>query len=121
MKQGFPNWTKNPQRYKICTTNDTFQKNFLGFDNDYATTIYHAFVALCYFFPLIGGIIADSFWGKVKTILILSIVYLAGMVLMAVAAVPQLGGNDDPTQADFQISNDSTTHRLWAIAYLQPI
>lgn len=76
-----------------------YLKNFLGFDNDYATTVYHAFVALCYFFPLIGGIIADSFWGKVKTILILSIVYLAGMVLMAVAAVPQIGGNaDDPTQ-----------------------
>ena len=60
-------------------------------DNDLSTIVYHTFAALCYFFPLIGGIIADSFWGKVKTILILSIVYLIGMVLMAVAAIPQIG------------------------------
>ena len=67
------------------------QKNFLRMDNDLSTIVYHTFAALCYFFPLIGGIIADSFWGKVKTILILSIVYLIGMVLMAVAAIPQIG------------------------------
>ena len=47
------------------------------------------------------------------------------MVLMAVAAVPQLGGNDDPTQADFQISNDNTTHSLLiayqSVSFLAPI
>lgn len=43
---------------------------------------------MCYFFPLIGGIIADSYLGKFRTILFLSIVYLIGMVMMTVSAVP---------------------------------
>ena len=77
-------------------------------DNDLSTIVYHTFAALCYFFPLIGGIIADSYWGKVKTILYLSIVYLIGMVLMAVAAVPQIGGNDDKTEPG--ITNDIFTY-----------
>lgn len=72
-----------------------YLKYFLGFTDDYATIIYHTFAALCYFFPLPGGIIADSYWGKANTILRLSFVYLIGMVLMAVAALPQIGGSED--------------------------
>ena len=53
------------------------------------------FQALCYFFPLIGGVIADAWLGKFWTILSLSIVYLIGMVLMTVSAVPGISGNDD--------------------------
>jgi len=29
----------------------------------------HLFVGSAYFFPLIGGILADAFWGKYRTIL----------------------------------------------------
>ena len=57
-----------------------FLTSFLGFDKDTGTVIYHIFAALCYFFPLIGGIIADSYWGKFKTIFIVSIVYAIGQV-----------------------------------------
>lgn len=39
---------------------------FLTFDEDFATTIYHAFVALCYLTPILGAIIADSWLGKYK-------------------------------------------------------
>src|SRR5437868_2203694 len=42
----------------------------------YAST--HFFVALSYFMPLIGGIMADWFFGKYKVILWLSIVYCLG-------------------------------------------
>ena len=51
-----------------------FQITFLRFDNDLATVLYHTFVALCYFIPIFGGILSDSYWGKVKTIIILGIV-----------------------------------------------
>ncbi len=37
-----------------------------------------------YMFPLFGGIIADSVWGKYKTILYLSIVYCIGNIVNAV-------------------------------------
>lgn len=43
---------------------------------------------LSYFMPLFGGIISDSYWGKYKTILILSIVYILGHLLKTLAAIP---------------------------------
>jgi len=36
-----------------------------------------------YFFPLMGAIISDVFWGKFKTIFIFSLVYAAGCVALA--------------------------------------
>lgn len=65
---------------------------FLKFEDDTAAIIYHSFIAVSYFVPLIGGIIADSWLGKYKTIFYLSIVYTIGMLLNAISAIPQLGG-----------------------------
>ena len=44
---------------------------------------FHLFVSACYFFPLLGGYIADRFWGKYKTILYLSLFYCAGHGVLA--------------------------------------
>ena len=38
----------------------------------------HLFVASAYFFPVLGGILADAFLGKYLTIILLSLVYCAG-------------------------------------------
>jgi POT family proton-dependent oligopeptide transporter len=38
----------------------------------------HLFVGSAYFFPLIGGILADAYWGKYRTILSLSLFYCLG-------------------------------------------
>uniref|UniRef100_UPI0037E95857 solute carrier family 15 member 1b n=1 Tax=Semicossyphus pulcher TaxID=241346 RepID=UPI0037E95857 len=62
-------------------------KYFLKWDDDLATTIYHTFVALCYLTPILGAIIADSWLGKFKTIVYLSIVYTLGQIVMAVSAI----------------------------------
>uniref|UniRef100_A0A3P8P4R0 Solute carrier family 15 member 1a n=1 Tax=Astatotilapia calliptera TaxID=8154 RepID=A0A3P8P4R0_ASTCA len=62
-------------------------KYFLQWDEDLATSIYHTFVALCYLTPILGAIVADSWLGKFKTIVYLSIVYTIGQVAMAVSAV----------------------------------
>jgi proton-dependent oligopeptide transporter, POT family len=43
----------------------------------------HNFNAAVYFTPLIGALVADLFWGKYKTILLLSIVYCAGHLVLA--------------------------------------
>ena len=67
-----------------------FQRNFLGFSDDKSIELYHAFVALCYFFPLLGGILSDSYWGKVKTVSIMALIYLIGMVVLTVSALPQV-------------------------------
>ncbi|XP_016364322.1 solute carrier family 15 member 1-like [Sinocyclocheilus rhinocerous] len=62
-------------------------KYFIGWDNDLSTTIYHTFVALCYLTPILGAIIADSWLGKFKTIVYLSVVYTIGQVIMAISAI----------------------------------
>uniref|UniRef100_A0A3B3UEL0 Solute carrier family 15 member 1 n=1 Tax=Poecilia latipinna TaxID=48699 RepID=A0A3B3UEL0_9TELE len=73
-------------------------KYFLKWDDDFSTTIYHTFVALCYLTPILGAIIADSWLGKFKTIVYLSIVYAVGQVIMAVSAIHDItDGNKDGT------------------------
>ncbi|XP_037542399.1 solute carrier family 15 member 1 [Nematolebias whitei] len=62
-------------------------KYFLKWDDDLATSIYHVFVALCYLTPILGAIVADSWLGKFKTIIYLSIVYTIGQVAMAISAI----------------------------------
>lgn len=44
---------------------------------------YHWFVASNYFFPTLGAIISDAFWGKYRTILALSLVYCVGCLVLA--------------------------------------
>jgi POT family proton-dependent oligopeptide transporter len=46
-------------------------------END-ADKWYHIFIASNYFFPIFGAILADSIWGKYRTIFWLSIVYCMG-------------------------------------------
>tara|TARA_R110000782_G_scaffold20675_11_gene55842 strand:+ start:5263 stop:6840 length:1578 start_codon:yes stop_codon:yes gene_type:complete len=43
-----------------------------------AKTVYHLFTASAYFFPMVGAIMSDVFWGKYKTILWISLMYCVG-------------------------------------------
>lgn len=45
----------------------------------------HDFKAMVYLLPMFGGMIADWFWGKYKTILRLSLVYALGSTLVALS------------------------------------
>ncbi|XP_037096164.1 solute carrier family 15 member 2 [Syngnathus acus] len=66
---------------------------YLRWDHDLSTAVYHAFSSLCYFTPVLGAIIADSWLGKFKTIVYLSIVYVLGHVIKSVGAIPTVGSN----------------------------
>ena len=48
-----------------------------------ARAYFHQFAAAVYFFPFLGSIVADVFWGKYKTIIVLSIVYCFGHLALA--------------------------------------
>ncbi|KAG7326999.1 hypothetical protein KOW79_010400 [Hemibagrus wyckioides] len=73
---------------------------FLRWDDDFATTIYHTFVALCYLTPILGAIIADSWLGKFKTIVYLSIVYTVGQAVMAVSAIHDITDSNQDGNPD---------------------
>lgn len=62
----------------------------LQYDKDTSTVLFHVFTMLVYLCPLVGAIIADSWLGKFKTILYLSLVYALGGVIVALGAVPSL-------------------------------
>lgn len=49
-----------------------------------AKEIFHTFVIGVYFFPLLGGWLADRFFGKYNTILWLSLVYCVGHACLAI-------------------------------------
>ncbi|KAG0031591.1 hypothetical protein BGZ81_000937 [Podila clonocystis] len=51
-----------------------------------------AFTMLAYFFPLIGAALSDSFLGKWWTIISFSAVYLIGMIMVTIFAIPNLLG-----------------------------
>lgn len=64
---------------------------FMNMSDNTSTAIYHAFTVVAYFFPLLGALIADSWLGKYRTILYLSVVYAIGMILNTLGAVATIG------------------------------
>ena len=48
-----------------------------------AKEVFHSFVIGVYFFPLLGGWLGDRFFGKYRTVLWLSLVYVAGHACLA--------------------------------------
>lgn len=44
---------------------------------------YHLFLASNYFFPMLGAIVADVFWGKYRTVFWISMVYCVGCIALA--------------------------------------
>uniref|UniRef100_A0A4W5QC14 Solute carrier family 15 member 2 n=1 Tax=Hucho hucho TaxID=62062 RepID=A0A4W5QC14_9TELE len=65
--------------------------NYLHWDQNLSTAVYHAFSSLCYFTPVLGALIADSWLGKFKTIVYLSVVYVLGHIVKSVGAIPSVG------------------------------
>jgi POT family proton-dependent oligopeptide transporter len=59
-----------------------------------ATTFHSLFKSGAYFFPLIGAIVSDVFWGKFRTIMTFSLVYATGCAVVALVPgqVGLLGG-----------------------------
>src|SRR5258706_5040671 len=56
-----------------------------------AKSHFHDFVVGVYFFPLLGGFIADRWWGKYRTILWLSLVYCLGNFCLALSVTNKYG------------------------------
>jgi len=59
----------------------------LKYPEETATVLFHSFVSLCYFAPILGATLADSFLGKFRTIFYLGIVYVIGELILTLGAV----------------------------------
>ncbi len=56
----------------------------LGVDKADAGTFMSLFIAACYFFPLVGGYVADNFFGKYWTIVLFSVPYVVAQFLVGI-------------------------------------
>ena len=60
-----------------------FLVQYLQFGEARATTWGSLFKSGAYFFPLLGAVVSDVFWGKFRTVLAFSIVYAIGCIALA--------------------------------------
>ena len=60
-----------------------FMTDYLFFSEGKAESVFHLFVMAVYFTPLLGAYLSDRYWGKYRTIMTLSFVYIAGHGVLA--------------------------------------
>jgi len=68
--------------------------NLAPMDEHSANELQHRFMAAVYFFPLVGAILSDWLLGKYRTIISVSILYVAGHAVLALVDFPQITGID---------------------------
>lgn len=81
------------ERFSFCglrTMLSLYLRDVLKFSEKDATILYHIFYALCYFVPIIGAILADSVYGRYRTIRAFSVIYVIGNILLYMGAVGSL-------------------------------
>nr|XP_027196033.1 solute carrier family 15 member 2-like [Dermatophagoides pteronyssinus] len=73
--------------YGMRTILILYLMNRLSYGENSATMAFHVFAMACYFTPLAGAVLADSFLGKYWTILIISCLYVAGSIVIALSSI----------------------------------
>lgn len=63
----------------------------LGYSENEASAMFHGFIMMIYVLCVVGGIIADVWLGKFRTILYLSIFYALGCATVSISAFPNIG------------------------------
>ncbi|XP_037725509.1 peptide transporter family 1 isoform X1 [Drosophila subpulchrella] len=76
--------------YGMRTVLVLYLSRALHYSDDTATVVFHVFTMFVYFLCVFGAIISDSWLGKFKTILYLSMVYICGSVLLTLGAIGPL-------------------------------
>ncbi|KAJ3240035.1 hypothetical protein HDU78_002521 [Chytriomyces hyalinus] len=79
--------------YGITPILKNFLKYQLGFNiTADANSMKDIFMGLCYFTPILGAIISDSFLDKFKTIVSLSSIYILGLTVLTITSWPTAMG-----------------------------
>lgn len=63
----------------------------LNFGQNASTAIFHTSELLSYLFPIVGAVIADSWWGHFKTVLWMLLLFSGGSFILALGAIETLG------------------------------
>lgn len=63
-----------------------FMTQALLFKLDFASNLYGSYISLLYLTPLVGGFVADRYWGNKKSILVGGLVMAAGELILFICA-----------------------------------
>ena len=77
------------QNYMQNGPNDT-PKGVLQLKSQGATALSYFFQFWCYVTPLLGGYLADTFWGKYNTICVGASFYVVGILILFMTAIPSI-------------------------------
>lgn len=69
--------------YGLATNLITYMRTEMLEEPAFSAIMVQLFEGTCYLTPLLGAWLADSKWGRYKTILVFSVVYVLGMLLLA--------------------------------------
>lgn len=78
--------------YGMNTILAPYLTHSLGFSENQGTIIMSGFTFFAYFISLFGGILSDSWLGRFKTIMYLSVVYCIGSTVLSITAIPGVTG-----------------------------
>ncbi|RKO83075.1 POT family-domain-containing protein, partial [Blyttiomyces helicus] len=84
----FQNYIQYPAQNATQRAALQLQPGALDRGVDDATRMNNFFTFWVYLCPLIGAFISDQYWGKFKTILVFSSIYLLGWILLTVSSIP---------------------------------
>lgn len=87
--------------YGLATNLVTYVTSMIGGSAGNAAILVSIFEGACYTTPIIGAVFADSLWGRYKTILVFSLIYLVGIAWLTLSSWPPVGAvpppDKDPT------------------------
>lgn len=69
-------------------------KGVLNLASSGATGLSYFFQFWCYVTPVLGGYLADTFWGKYNTICVGTAIYVCGMLILFVTSIPSVASRD---------------------------
>lgn len=72
--------------YGLTGSMKVFLTDYLDFSNEMASSMKSVLPAVVYITPLVGGWFADTYWGRFKTIVVFSIIYIIGCAMLAASS-----------------------------------
>ncbi|KAM5442617.1 hypothetical protein MferCBS31731_002496 [Microsporum ferrugineum] len=76
------------QNYIQNSGNDPLQPGGIGLGQAYATTINQMFMLWCFITPIMGAIVAEQNFGRVRTIVYSSAIYSCGLATLFLSSLP---------------------------------
>ncbi|KAG7664768.1 uncharacterized protein J8A68_001723 [[Candida] subhashii] len=77
------------QNYMQHTPTDS-PRGMLGLNQKGATAVSYFFQFWCYVTPIFGGWLADTYWGKFKSIFVFCCIYVVGILVLLITSIPSI-------------------------------